>query len=97
MAEDRPHEAHKDRENYGPEPPAPGAPEARPPEPPAEEPSGGARADTPQTDVPAPAEPPGKELPGVQRTRQPRHAGDTFGLPSNAVPGKPDGETDTRR
>lgn len=48
------------------------------------------------TAVPVPAAPVGKWLPGVQLSRRPRHRGDSFGWPSNAAPGKPEGEVDTR-
>ncbi len=46
--------------------------------------------------VPTPGEAPGRSVPGVQRTRAPHGAKDGFGIPANAVPGKPDGEVDTR-
>jgi hypothetical protein len=46
--------------------------------------------------VPVPAEPAGIRVAGVQIAQRPRHRGDHFGWPSNAAPGKPEGEVDTR-
>jgi hypothetical protein len=46
--------------------------------------------------VPVPAVPVGQHIPGVQLSQRPRHPGDRFGWPSNAAPGKPEGEVDTR-
>jgi hypothetical protein len=46
--------------------------------------------------VPVPGAPPGTSKPGVQLSQRPRRRGDSFGWPSNAAPGKPEGEVDTR-
>ena len=46
--------------------------------------------------VPVPGAKPGVSKPGVQLSQRPRRRGDSFGWPSNAVPGKPEGEVDTR-
>jgi len=48
------------------------------------------------TSTPVPADEPGAHLPGVQLAQRPRRRGDSFGWPSNAAPGKPEGEVDTR-
>jgi hypothetical protein len=46
--------------------------------------------------VPVPGVPVGHQIPGVQLSQRPRRPGDRFGWPSNAAPGKPEGEVDTR-
>jgi hypothetical protein len=82
------HEEQADRRNYGPEPPTPESQQS--------DGAGGATGATSNTPVtPAPGERVGRTLPGVQRTRRAEHGARTD-LPANAVPGKPDGEVDTR-
>jgi hypothetical protein len=95
MTEDRPSAAVVPTA-ASPEPPPPGG--RRDVEPPAVKGGASVVPGTPPVaaTIPLPAVPLGKGLPGVQLSQRPRRRGDGFGWPSNAAPGKPEGEVDTR-